>query len=159
MRIISTKLASVAALTLGLGLAACGGDGDGDDASTTTTTASEDVVFDVDLRGDVEVPGPGATGAGGTAQVTVTPGSTEVCYELTVTGLDDVTAAHIHEGRDGTAGPVAVTLEAPIDGESDGCVETSSSIVGGLADGNRSFYVNVHTTEFPDGAVRAQLTG
>jgi hypothetical protein len=154
MRTIITGL--LAAAIAGTGLAACGGD---DEESTPSTTSSPEVVFSVNLTGADEVPQPGSADGRGTARITVNPNGTEVCYELTVTDLADVTAAHIHEGRSGTAGPIAVTLDAPTDGQSEGCVQTSASIVDGMTGGNRSFYVNIHTTEFPDGAVRAQLTG
>ncbi len=143
----------------GLALAGCGGD---DDEPTTTDTdppASEDVTFDVTLAGAAESPGPGDPDGTGTLRMTVNPDGTEVCYQLAVDDIEGVTGAHIHEGRAGTAGPIAVTLEAPTRGPVDECVETTSSIIDGLSSGTRSFYVNVHTSEFPDGAVRAQLTG
>jgi hypothetical protein len=153
MRTLVKGVALVAGAVLVLG--ACS---DEDDGGTPATTSSRDVVFNVALSGGAEVPGPGDADGSGTAQVTVVPGGTQVCTILTVENLDEVTAAHIHEGRTGTAGPIAVTLAAPTGGSAEGCVDASSSIVTGLADGTRSFYVNVHTRAFPDGAVRAQLT-
>jgi hypothetical protein len=153
MRTLVKGVALVAGAVLVLG--ACGDD---DGGETTATTSSRDVVFNVALGGGAEVPGPGDADGSGTAQVTVVPGSTQVCTILTVENLDEVTAAHIHEGRTGTAGPIAVTLAAPTEGSAEGCAETSASIVDALSEGTRSFYVNVHTRAYPDGAVRAQLT-
>jgi hypothetical protein len=156
MRAIRTGLVLVAAT--GLVLAGCGDDDD-EPTTTNTTPASEEIVnFDVKLEGSAE-PQPGDLNGSGSAQLRVDPNGTEICYQLSVDGIEGVTAAHIHEGRNGTAGPIAVTLVAPITGPVDECVETSSSIIAGLSSGNRSFYVNVHSTNFPDGAVRAQLTG
>ena len=98
------------------------------------------------------------TGAG-TAQITVDPQRDEVCYELSTSALPNVTAAHIHQGAAGVAGPIVVTLTTPQDGTSEGCVPTPSATVKAIASGTDSYYVNIHTTELPDGAIRAQLTG
>lgn len=156
----------VAALALSVGLAACGGDDDASDgtstttrASTTTSAADDDVVYDVDLTGEAVVPGPGDDSTRGTGEISVTPGGTEVCYAVAVEDLAGVTGAHLHEGREGVAGPVAVALETPASGTAEGCVSTSASIVDGLANGSRSFYLQVHTTDRPDGALRGQVTG
>ena len=70
---------------------------------------------------------------------------------------DAPTAAHIHEGGPGVAGPVIVPLEAPADGLSKGCVEVDSLIVEGILTNPGGYYVNVHTPSLPDGAVRGQL--
>src|SRR5689334_13204675 len=109
MRTIRTGL--VAAVALGLVATACGSDDDS--GSTPDTTSSRQVVFSVNLTGAAEAPTPGSTDGRGTARITVDPQRDEVCFELTTSNLTDVTAAHIHEGRAGTAGPVAVTLTAP----------------------------------------------
>jgi hypothetical protein len=142
---------------------ACSDDDDGPAATSSTddvTSSSgeaQPIEIEVELTGDAEVPGPGDDDGAGTALLTITPGSTELCYELDVVNVDDIVAAHVHEGREGIAGPIAVTLDPPTSGSSEGCVETSTSIVEGLADGSREFYVNVHSTELPDGAVRGQV--
>jgi hypothetical protein len=155
MRTIAKGLALALGAVLVLG--ACSDDGG--DGETTETTSSRDVTFNVELTAAAEAPGPGDPDGSGTARIIVVPGGTEVCATLTVEGLEDVVGAHIHEGRAGTAGPIAVTLPTPEAGSAEECVTTSASIVDALAGGNRSFYVNVHTLEFPDGAIRAQLTG
>jgi hypothetical protein len=157
MRTIVKGVALLAGALLVLG--ACSDDDGGGDEGTPRTTSSRDVIFNVALSGGAEAPGPGDPDGTGRAQITVVPGGTEVCAILTVENLDEVTGAHIHEGRAGTAGPIAVTLPSPIEGSAEECVTASGSIVEGLSEGNRSFYVNVHTSEYPDGAVRAQLTG
>jgi hypothetical protein len=116
-------------------------------------------VFNVTLEGGAEVPGPGDLGGSGHAEITVDPNGTQICYTLSATGIDGVNAAHIHEGRAGTAGPVVVTLEAPTAGHSEACTNASPSVMKALGSGTQSFYVNFHSTKFPDGAIRAQLTG
>lgn len=134
------------------------GCGDDDEDGESAGGNEDIVVLSVELTGEEEAPGPGDADGSGTAEVRVDQDGREVCVTLEVEGVDGVTAAHIHEGRPGVAGPVAVTLEAPTRGSSEGCVSTSSSIAEGLATSSRAFYVNVHNQEFPDGAVRGQLT-
>lgn len=94
----------------------------------------------------------------GFARVTVDRGTNEVCYRLSVAQISLATAAHIHRGAAGTAGPVVVPFDAPAhDGFSNGCVASDAALVAEiLADPSR-FYVNVHNADYPAGAVRGQL--
>jgi hypothetical protein len=154
MRTIRTGL--VAAVALGLVAAACGSD---DNGATTDTTSSRQVVFNVNLTGAAEAPATGSTDGHGTARVTVDPDGDQVCVELTTSDLPNITAAEIRQGAAGTTGPVLVTLTTPQNGKSEGCVPASESVVSAIASGQRSFYLNVSSTDFPDGAIRAQLTG
>lgn len=109
------------------------------------------------LTGAAEVPGPGDTDGGGSATVRVNPGQMQVCYTLTVTGIDAATAAHIHRGATGVAGPVAVPLEAPADGSSEACATVTRDLAQEIIRNPAGFYVNVHNAAFPNGAVRGQL--
>lgn len=154
MRAIGVGL--VAGAAIGLLLTGCGG---GSDAKTTATTTQQPTVFNVTLDGASEAPGPGDLGGSGTAQITVDPNGTQICSSLSVTGVNGVNAAHIHEGRAGTAGPIAATLEAPTSGHSEVCTNASASVIKALSSGTLSYYVNFHSIDFPDGAIRAQLTG
>ena len=60
------------------------------------------------LTGAAEVPGPGDPDGSGTAAVTVNRGRGQICYTLTVEGIEPSTAAHIHVGTADVAGPVVV---------------------------------------------------
>jgi hypothetical protein len=156
MRTTTRLLGSVAVVAfVGGVLAGCS---EGEDPAMSTTTTGPEASFNVNLSGVEEVPGPGHPDGSGAAMLTVHQGGDEVCATITVDGVGEVTGAHIHEGRAGTAGPIAVTLPTPTGGSAEGCVDAPTSIVDGLATGTRSFYVNVHTEEFPDGALRAQVT-
>src|SRR3954465_1432169 len=53
--------------------------------------------------------GPGD--GNGTARVTLDPGASTVCYEVTVTLDPPPSAAHIHRGEAGANGPVVVPFE------------------------------------------------
>lgn len=109
------------------------------------------------LSGDAEVPGPGDEDGSGTFSLTVNPGQEEICFELTVADIDTATMAHIHTGAAGASGPPVVTLEAPADGSSEGCVEAERDLATAILRDPSAYYVNVHNAEFPDGAVRGQL--
>ena len=82
-----------------------------------------------------------------------------VCYVLEVENIETATAAHIHEAAAGTNGPVVVTLSAPSNGESAGCIDTGDADLAAdiTLRESSAYYVNVHNTEYPGGAIRAQL--
>jgi hypothetical protein len=105
-----------------------------------------------EMTGAEEVPGPGDPDGKGTATFVVDDAANTVCFELTYSGLGKVTAAHIHTGAKGVAGPPAVTLKGD-----KGCVNTDPTTVKALRDDPGSHYVNIHTDEFPKGAIRGQL--
>jgi hypothetical protein len=110
------------------------------------------------LTGAAEVPGPGDPDGAGTAALTVNPGLGQICYELTVSGIAPATAAHIHLGAVGVAGPVVVPLAPPTGGSSSGCAEVSRELALAILKSPSDYYVNVHNAEFPAGAVRGQLS-
>ena len=110
------------------------------------------------LTGAAEVPGPGDTDGSGSAKVTLNHGQGQICYELTVSNIGTATAAHLHTGASDAAGPVLVTLETPADGSSDGCVNVDKDKIKEIMDNPAGYYINVHNAEFPDGAVRGQLS-
>jgi CHRD domain len=110
------------------------------------------------LTGAAEVPGPGDADGSGSAKVMLNHGQGQICYELTVSNIGPATLAHIHTGASNVAGPVLVTLEAPADGSSDGCVNVDKDKIKAIIDNPAGYYINVHNAEFPDGAVRGQLS-
>jgi len=158
------------ALAAGLAVASCGSDespvldvpSTAAPTSTTSTTAvptsgtvAEPQSITLTLTGDAEVPGPGSTG---TAEATLTYDGDQLCVSGTTTGVGAITAAHVHAGAAGESGPPGGPL--PVETDGDGPIE-GCQVVG--AEGGvvfvdpASYYLNLHTAEFPDGAVRAQL--
>ena len=147
----------------------------------TVATVSADppraLVVNVTMTGDQEVIGttcapPAVCGdpdAVGSAHIVVTPAADRVCFRLSWSGIDgSVWGAHIH-------GPATTTQAAPIrvpflmrtpgaadnlDGTDSlaGCV-ASPDWADAIAANPASFYVNVHSTVYGPGAVRAQLGG
>src|SRR5438876_9040140 len=73
-------------------------------------SAAKPLKFEAYLSGKVEVP-KGAPAGKGTAKITIT--GTKVCWAFTgIKGISKVTAAHIHKGKAGKAGPVVVAFFA-----------------------------------------------
>jgi len=75
-------------------------------------------------------------------------------------------AAHIHEGERGTNGPIVANLAWPQNGQAADCLTEGEAgkfptgeqgIVQRILQNPTKFYVNVHNSEFPNGAIRGQL--
>ena len=127
-------------------------------AATTTVSQQQPYLLTATLLGIAEVPAPGALAGLGSAAVLVDQGRGMVCYTVHVVNIDFPTAAHIHEGAVDAAGPIVVPFAAPTGENSNGCVASAdAAVVSRIVDNPSAFYVNVHTTDFPDGAVRGQL--
>lgn len=120
-------------------------------------TASGGRVIVVEMSGAAEVPGPGDPDGSGTATLQINPGLGEVCYTLGVEDIASALAAHIHVGTSDVAGPVVVPLLPPSDGSSTACVEVDRELAVDLIRNSADYYVNVHNSEYPAGAVRGQL--
>jgi CHRD domain-containing protein len=125
-------------------------------AQTQSTTR----VFRVVLAGENETPA-GDPVATGSATIRVRAGQPKICYQLVAQDLSGpASAAHIHRGAAGVAGPVLIPLRTPnADGKSSGCAKVKRALVKAILAQPSKFYVNVHTAEFPAGAIRAQLAG
>ena len=96
----------------------------------------------------------------------------KISYEVNVTDMDKVNAAHIHLGEPGKNGPVVLTLfkggpTEQVNGTVGEANVTTSNFEGPMkgkqvsdlvtAINNGTTYVNVHTTDFPDGEIRGEL--
>jgi hypothetical protein len=110
--------------------------------------------FTVKMTGAAETP-KGDPNGKGTAKVTVNSSTGRVCFKLTWSGIGNPVAAHIHKGKKGVAGPVVIPFfTAP---KHSGCVKASKSLLAKILKSPAGYYVNVHTQQFPGGAIRAQL--
>jgi hypothetical protein len=88
-------------------------------------------------------------------------GNGKVCFTIVVTHIGKPIAAHIHTSLPGKSGPVIIPLKAPPTGNPGtvgGCVDgISKTLISDLERERGKYYVNVHTTDYPNGAVRGQL--
>jgi hypothetical protein len=116
--------------------------------------------FNITLVGEAESPAadPVATG---TATARLRAGQGQLCYKVAASNLGGPAAAmHIHKAAVGASGPVVVPLATPgADGKAGGCAPVARPLVAQILGAPASYYLNVHTAEFPGGAIRGQLTG
>ncbi len=109
------------------------------------------------LTGAQEVGGGDPDGAG-RAEISVSDGFGQVCWDLNdIRGIGPITAAHIHIGAAGTNGPPVFTLRPANEGGYKGCTDGAEWTQDRIEDNPQAFYVNVHTAQYPNGAIRGQL--
>jgi CHRD domain len=140
--LVAAAVAAVGLFAAGLGLAASG-------SSQTKLSAK--------LAPRSEVPRPkGASLAAGAFAATLTGSS--LSWRLTFSRLTGkALAAHVHLGRPGVAGPVAVPLCGPCLSGAHGTKRLTAKVRSALLSGRA--YVNVHTARNPPGEIRGQVTG
>jgi CHRD domain-containing protein len=115
-------------------------------------TAAKTVRLEAKLAGKNEVPKAG--GARGEAYVQIT--GTKVCWQFQdLHGFTGATASHIHKAPVGTAGPIVVPFGGAF--KKTGCTTAPAGVTRGIVANPRAYYVNIHTTKFPGGALRGQL--
>jgi CHRD domain len=115
--------------------------------------------FIVQMTGAAEAPGPGDEDGSGVAILRLNPGTGQVCFTIFVEDITlPATAAHIHEAPPGEPGPVVIGLGAPDEnGIASGCVSADRDEILEIIREPEEYYVNVHNSDFPAGAVRGQL--
>jgi len=89
----------------------------------------------------------------GTAEVKFN--GTKVCWEIKVSKVGTIVAAHIHKGKPGVAGPVVVPFGKTFHPK--GCVASTAAVVAAIQRSPGAYYVNVHNAKYPAGALRGQL--
>lgn len=121
--------------------------------------------FTTALTGEAEVTAAGVPNQGdldgtGTARLTLNSGTGEICWTIQVSDIQlPASAAHIHVGADTTTGPVVVGLSAPdATGSASGCTAADPDLIKAIRRDPAAYYVNVHTSDFPAGALRGQLS-
>jgi len=135
--------------------------------ATAAGADGADRIASANLKGKFEVPPPGDPDGKGQFSAVIT--TTQLCYSLSARKIGGATAAHIHLGDPTVAGPIVVTLITPNrDGVSDCIVPVpdadddtttlSESELDAIRDALELYYINVHSAEFPAGAVRGQLS-
>jgi CHRD domain len=115
--------------------------------------------FRLTLTGAAERPGPGDPDGSGTAVLTFNRGLGEVCWSISVSDITlPSTGAHIHIAPVTDPGPIVVHLTAPdATGTSSGCTDVDGELVKEISKNPEAYYVNVHTSDLPAGALRSQL--
>jgi hypothetical protein len=127
---------------------------------TSTTELGKSIPYAAPLRASAEVPKPNgvAAGAGGVFTLTLTDkaGKYTAKWKLTFHNLTGkATAAHIHKGKPGKAGPVVVPLCGPCRSGQTGTAKIPEAVVTAIEKGGA--YANVHTATNAAGEIRGQL--
>jgi hypothetical protein len=131
-----------------------------------------DCSFQAKLLGNEEIQ-PVQTMAKGEITLRLNKGEDELIYRLTLTDVEEVTSAHIHEGRRAIEGkPIATLFTEPKKRDISGTLYVEGTIaayqfVGSLKGESLDCllqmmkigeaYVNVCTKKYPDGEVRGQI--
>lgn len=128
-------------------------------------------IYDAPLSGENEVP-PVQSSATGLAEFTP-PVNDSIKYRINITGISGATGAHIHSGQAGENGEVVADLltsmkvndvsygmtirgnlsDSSLKGPMEG--KTLEDLVAAMDSGQT--YVNIHTTQHPDGEIRGQI--
>lgn len=84
---------------------------------------------------------------------------TMFCWTLEWENIETATAAHIHDAPRNVASGVVIPLSVG-DGSGalvEGCSEIDAALAADIAANPKNYYVNVHNSPFPAGAIRGQL--
>jgi Cu/Zn superoxide dismutase len=127
---------------------------------TRLTPTAGGTAITTNLVGEAESPAADPVGTG-QATIRLRQGQAQVCYTISAENITlPAAGAHIHSGPAGQSGPIVVPLVAPgSSGKSAGCAAATRPLVAKILAGGADYYVNVHTTDFPGGAIRGQLDG
>jgi hypothetical protein len=120
-------------------------------------TAPAGSSFFAKLDGEHDVPAADPDGYG---TFSASFNGTKLCWGLQVAKIGTPNAAHIHKAPVGKNGPIQVGLIPPNSGAagaSSGCTTVSTTIANAIKAKPSAYYVNVHNTAFPNGAIRGQL--
>ena len=93
--------------------------------------------------------------ASGSIVVTLDAKDGKACWTISVKGISSLYSAHVHRGKAGKNGPVVIPLGDRF--AKKGCVFAPSKAIGAVAASPKSYYVDVHSRAFVDGAIRGQL--
>jgi hypothetical protein len=77
-----------------------------------------------------------------------------LCSTLTVTGVANVTAAHINRV---STGADVVSLTAPTTGTASGCTTVAKALLQEIVRNPDAFNVSVETSTYPNGQVQGTL--
>ncbi|MDX1678154.1 CHRD domain-containing protein [Arsukibacterium sp.] len=111
--------------------------------------------FNVSLSGAQQVPNVN-TAATATATVELDANLKQIRASMNLSGVENVQAAHIHDGGLGFNGDVAFAFTAGSNGVYRiATTDISDALIADLQNGE--WYINVHTTTYPDGEIRGQI--
>lgn len=164
---VAAAVATVASFTVGVAASAHDGDHPNPNPNPTTPADPNEkpVYLAAVLQGRNEVPAPGGPAVGdkdGQAVQVLRIKGDQVAFALSWKKIAAPTAGHIHLGATGTNGAVKIPFfGTPLPGTLNAAVGSVRIADKALLDAIKAdptgFYANLHTADFPGGAVRGQL--
>jgi hypothetical protein len=160
----SRLLVPAALAILAIGLGGCGSGGSSASASSAhrasgvslASASRPSQIYRLRLSGSAETP-PGAQRGTGAAIIAF-HGDSVLCWRFShLHGFTHATFAHIHIGATGRAGKIVVALSTASLLHHRGCVSLSPVLGKMIVSQPSRYYVNIHSQQYPAGAVRAQL--
>jgi hypothetical protein len=124
-------------------------------ALAPVAAAAETVVLTANLAGANEV-GGGAPDGNGAFRAEINTETGDFCYTLYGEKIAAPTMAHVHAGAAGANGGPVLTIDVTGKG-SDMCIAVEPAKLKPVVDNPAGFYINIHTADFPGGAIRGQL--
>jgi len=124
-------------------------------ATAASATAAKSVsTFSATLSSAAEVP---KTKGGGSGKATITfdQKKGQICWKVTVSGIDKPLSVYLHLGAPGHAGPGVIALGSGF--QPKGCEIARPSTLTPVLKHPTRYYVNVHTRKHLNGAIRGQL--
>lgn len=105
-----------------------------------------------------EIVGSGDPDGYARAELSVTDELNQICYDINeVRGLTEISSIMIHRGQKGRTGPAVMTLRRANEGGWKNCVGRPEWLEDSLERAGGAYYVQIHTLEYPNGAIRGQL--
>jgi hypothetical protein len=102
--------------------------------------------------------GTGDPDGSGVVKLTISPEKRKVCYDIELDGVATPMLAYIHEAPKKQNGPPVVGLLYGVGSNLSGCVPANSGRLSDILSNPALYYVSIATTEFPDGALRGQIS-
>jgi hypothetical protein len=125
--------------------------------SFPATAFAQPVMLNATLSGANETK-PGDPDGSGSFAAEVEIATGDVCYTLDVSDIGEAMAAHIHKGIAGKDGKPVASLQVT-GPDDDLCMAMEPTLLEKIAAAPGAYYVNVHTKDFPAGAIRGQFDG
>ena len=132
-------------------------------AAPKKPVASGPRIYLVPLSAEAEADSRKASGlagdgdASGLVRLRVDLDRKQICYEFSVAHVATPLMAHIHRAPARHDGPSVVTLFTGPGAELQDCLLWTEKWLTAIVSNPSQFYVNLYTTEYPEGALRGQL--
>jgi CHRD domain-containing protein len=110
------------------------------------------------LTGAAEAPTAGDPDGTGSARFWMNPGTGQVCWDYSVSGVQPLIAAHIHHAPAGVPGPVVIPMMPMTATGGADCATVDRALIQDILVHPGDYYFNVHTDDFKAGALRGQLS-